>query len=145
VITETVELTFTDAEGRPVTLAELRGGHRAAALFFMRAGNCLACLRHARNLASLPLAEDGVRAVVVVPGTPADAARVRRTVGERVATVSSTGAEAHLAVGLNRTLLLQHSGTLLVDSTGAVRYRLAATLPTGSFDGPALIDAVRRL
>jgi len=75
---------------------------------------------------------------VVVPGSPTHAARVRRILGDRVTVVSSDGAQAHLAAGLHRTLLLQHSGIMLVDSAGVVRYRLATALPTGSFDGPTL-------
>lgn len=134
-----VELGFVDAAGGRVSLAGLRGDGRGVALFFMRAGNCMVCVRHARALAGLGLAERGVRPVVVVPGSDAAAARVRRAVGERVTVVSSTG--AHSAAGLDRTLFLQHSGVLLVDAAGVVRYRLTAALPTGSFDGPALSAA----
>jgi hypothetical protein len=87
----------------------------------------------------------GVQPVVVVPGSPTHAARVRRILGDRVTVVSSAGAQAHLAAGLHRTLLLQHSGIMLVDSAGVVRYRLATALPTGSFDGPTLQAAIDRL
>jgi hypothetical protein len=83
-----------------------------------------------------------VQPVVVVPGSPAHAVRVRRIVGDRVTVVSSPRADAHLAAGLHRTLVLQHSGIVLVDAAGAVRYRRAAALPTGSFDGPALQAAI---
>jgi hypothetical protein len=72
------------------------------------------------------------------PGSPTHAARVRRILGDRVTVVSSDGAQAHLAAGLHRTLLLQHRGIMLVDSAGVVRYRLATALPTDTFDGPAL-------
>ena len=82
--------------------------------------------------------------VVVVPGPPAHAARVRRILGDRVTVVSSAGAQAHLAAGLHRTLLRQHSGIMLIDSAGVVRYRLATALPAGSFDGPALQAAIGR-
>ena len=70
--------------------------------------------------------------VVVVPGPPTHAARVRRILGDRVTVVSSAGAQAHLAAGPHRTLLPQHSGIMLVDSPGVVRYRLATALPTGA-------------
>ena len=82
--------------------------------------------------------------VVVVPGPPTHAARVRRILGDRVTVVSSDGAQAHLAAGLHRTLLPQHSGIMLIDPAGVVRYRLATALPTGSFDGPALHAAIDR-
>ncbi|MDG6105108.1 redoxin domain-containing protein [Dactylosporangium aurantiacum] len=135
---------FADATGAEVTVAQLRGGARGVVLYFMRAASCPVCLRHARALAALRLADRDVTPVVVVPGGAAEAARVRRAAGD-VRVVSSTGAGAHHAVGLTRTLLLQHSGTLLVDAAGDVRYRLGATLPTGSFDAAALNAAVAAL
>jgi len=139
------DLEFTDAAGQPVRVADLRGDSRAAVLFFMRAANCAICVRHVRSLAGMGLGARGIAVVVVVPGTMADAARVRRVAGSGLTVVSSTGAEAHQAIGLTRTLLLQHSGTLLVDTGDTIRYRLDATLPTGSFDGPALLAAIDRL
>jgi peroxiredoxin len=139
------ELGFTNAGGRPVSVADLRRGSRAVVLFFMRAASCGICVRHARNLGALGLAGRGVAAVVVVPGAVAEATRVRRAVGDGVEVVSSSDAQAHHAIGLARTLLIQHSGTVLVDADGYVRYRLGATLPLGSFDGPALLAAVDRL
>ena len=72
-------------------------------------------------------------------------ARVRRILADRVTVVSSAGAQAHLAAGLHRTLLLQHSGIMLVDPAGVARYRLATALPAGSFDGPTLQAAIGRL
>lgn len=141
---ETDRIVFADATGARVTVGELRGGTRGVALFFMRAASCAICVRHVRALAALRLADRDVTPVVVVPGGAAEAARVRRVAGV-VRVVSSTGAEAHRAAGLTRTMLLQHSGTLLVDASGEVRYRLGATLPTGSFDAAALTAAVDRL
>lgn len=72
------------------------------------------------------------------------AARVRRILGARVTVVSSDGAQAHLAAGPHRTLLLQRSGIMLAGSADVVRYRLATALPTGTFDGPALQAAIGR-
>ena len=83
--------------------------------------------------------------VVVVPSPPTHAARVRRILGDRVTVVSSAGAQAHLAAVLHRTLLLQHSGIMLADSAGVVRYRPATALPTSSFDGPMLQAGIDRL
>ena len=139
-----LDLSVLDAAGSRVTLADLRGQARAVAVYFMRTGTCPVCIQHARALARLDLPTRGVRPVVV-PGSPTHAARVRRILGDRVTVVSSDGAQAHLAAGLHRTLLLQHSGIMLVDSVGVVRYRLATALPTGSFDGPALQAAIDRL
>ena len=83
--------------------------------------------------------------VVVVPGPPTTAARVRRILGDRVTVTPSASAQAHLAAGLHRTPLLRQSGIMLVDSAGVVRYRLATALPAGSFDGPTLQAAIDRL
>ena len=86
-----------DAAGSRVTLADLRGQARAAAVSFMRTGTCPVCIYHARTLARLDLPTYDVQPVVVVPGPPAHAARVRRIPGDRVTVVSSAGAQAHLA------------------------------------------------
>lgn len=140
-----LDLTVLDGDGSPVTVADLRGDARAVAMYFMRTGTCPVCLHHARALVRQDLLDQDVRPVVVVPGPPEHSARVRRLVGDRATVVSSAGAQAHQAGGLHRTLLLQHSGVVLVDAAGAVRYRLVSALPTGSFDGPALRAAVERL
>ena len=42
--------------------------------------------------------------------------------GSRV-TLAGLRGQAHLAAGLHRTLLLQHSGIMLIDLAGVVRYR----------------------
>ena len=140
-----LDLSVLDASGSPVTLADLRGQARAVAASFMRTGTCPVCIHHARTLAPLELPTHDVQPVVVVPGSPTHAVRVRRILGDRVTVVSSAGAQAHLAAGLHRTLLLQHGGIMLIDSAGVVRYRLASALPTGSFDGPTLQAAIDRL
>jgi hypothetical protein len=127
-----------------IDVPALRGDAKGLVLFFMRAGNCAICLRHVRALTGLDLARRGVAAAVVVPGGAPDAERVRRVAGS-LPVVSSAGAAAHRSVGLNRTLLMRHSGTVLIDARGEERYRLTATLPTGSFDAAALTTAIDRL
>lgn len=138
-----LDLSVLDVAGSRVTLADLRGQARAVAVYFMRTGTCPVCIHHARTLARLDLPTG--RRAAGGGGTRAHAVRVRRILGDRVTVVSSDGAQAHLAAGLHRTLLLQHSGIMLVDSAGVVRYRLATALPTGSFDGPTLQAAIDRL
>jgi peroxiredoxin len=139
------DLSVLDAAGGRVTLADLRGRARAVALYFMRTGTCPPCIYHARALARLDLSSQGVQPIVVVPGSSAHAVRVRRIVGDRVTVVSTPSAEAHMAAGLHRTLFLQHSGVVLIDAAGAVRYRRATALPTGSFDGAELQTAIDRM
>jgi hypothetical protein len=86
-----------------------------------------------------------VQPVVVVPGPPAHAARVRPIPGDRVTVVSCAGARAHPAAGPHRTLLLQHSGIMLAGPAGVARYRPATALPAGSSGGPTLQAATGRL
>lgn len=137
-------LTFRGADGKAVSVAALLG-QRGAALYFMRASTCPVCMHHVRKLTGLGLADHGVSTVVVVPGDAADAESVRRRAGDGVTVVSSVAVSAHRAVGLDRTLLLQHSGTVLVDAKAAVRYRHTSVLPTGSLDPAALLQAARGL
>jgi len=125
-------------------VSQLRGDAKGLVLFFMRTAGCAVCVRHVRALARLDLAGRGVAAAVVVPGGEAEAARVRRIAGG-LPVVASPGAAEHRAAGLDRTLLLQHSGTVLIDARGEERYRLVAALPTGSFDAAALTAAIDRL
>ncbi|GIJ61130.1 hypothetical protein [Virgisporangium aurantiacum] len=127
-----------------IDIAGLRGDAKGLVVYFIRAANCAICVRHVKALAGLGLAARGVAVAVVVPGGAAEAERVRR-VARGVPVVSSDGVAAHRAAGLDRTLIVQHSGTLLFDATGQEVYRLAATLPTGSFDATALDRAVSRL
>jgi hypothetical protein len=78
-----LDLSVLDAAGSRITLADLRGQARAVAVYFMRTGTCPVCIQHARALARLDLPTHGVApvVVVVVPGSPTHAARVRRILG----------------------------------------------------------------
>lgn len=138
-------LPVVDPDGLRTDLEQVRTG-RPAVLFFMRAHNCLVCLHHVRALAELRdvLAERDVAPVVIVPGEVADAVRVQRKAGG-LRVVSSHGDAAHRAVGLERRLLMQHSGTFLVDSGGLLRYARTGALPTASFDRGELVAAVAKL
>ena len=53
--------------------------------------------------------------------------------------------DAHRAAGLGKTLVLQHSGTLVVDPDRAIRYALTAALPTRSYDERDLLAALAGL
>src|SRR5690349_1897117 len=72
----------------------------------------------------------GVPALLVVPGTAQEAARLAARVPEASAAdgvsawASGTG---HAEAGLGTFLTLQHSGTFLVDADGMIRYRRTAT------------------
>jgi peroxiredoxin len=139
-------LAVLDSDGRRVGIEELRAG-QPAVLFFMRARHCMICMRHARSLAGMggELTAHKVQPIVVVPGTPDDAAAVRRKLDDAVRVVGSDDVTAHRAVDLGRSMLMQHSGTFLVDAGGTVRYAKTATMPTGGFDRAELLGELTRL
>ncbi len=143
-------LTLTDADGRAVPDARLLSPGLTV-LYFLRSASCPACLGHARRLAA---AKDdgrlGADVVLVTPGGAAEAASVRSAVARRsssgrlpqgVSVVAS--GDAHARVGLDTTLMLQHSGTLLVDDQRRVRYARTATIPTGSYREDDLLEALK--
>jgi hypothetical protein len=127
-----------------VDVTALRGDAKGLVVYYMRTASCPVCVRHVKAIAGLGLAARGVAAAVVVPGGPAEVARVRRVAGP-LTVVSSDGVAAHRAAGLDRTLVMQHSGTLLFDAHDEERYRLVTAMPTGSFDATALTAAIERL
>jgi len=139
------DLSVLDAAGSRVNLAGLRGQARAVAAYFMRAGTGPACIHRARALARRTCPPTACSRPWWYP------ARRRTPPGSDAS--SATGSpscpplapRAHLAAGLHRTPLLQHSGIMLVDSAGVVRDRPATALPTGSFGGPTLQAAIDRL
>ena len=139
-------ITVVDSNNGRVSVEQLAGG-RPAVLFFMRAHTCVVCVRHARALSAMAgeLAAKQVVPVVVVPGSARQAEHVRRRVGSTVQVVSSDSASAHRDADLGRTLLMQHSGTFLLDGSGTVTYAKQAAMPTGSFDRAELTAAVGRL
>ncbi len=145
------DLDLTDGAGRHVALSGLLASGPAV-LYFLRASSCPAGLAHARRLVAARR-EGRVRpqVVLVTPGGAAQAAEVERRVAGRsadglpegVRTVAS--GEAHALAGLGRTVMLQHSGTVLVDAQRRIRYAHTATLPTGSYREPELLAALADL
>lgn len=139
------DAAVTRPDGSATTLRQVTAGHPAVA-FFMRAASCAVCLGHAKKLVAMR-AELGadIRAVVVTPGGAKEATRVSRVLGNGAVSVASAPEAAHAGVGLTKGLMLQHSGTVLADGSGVIRYERLATLPTGAFDADELRGAVARL
>ena len=87
----------------------------------------------------------------MTPGGAGEAAAVERKVAARTAGALPEGVlvlasgDAHRAAGLGRTLVLQHSGTLVVDTQRTIRYALTATLPNRSYDERGLLAALAGL
>lgn len=146
------ELTLTAHDGRRLTTSELTAG-TTTVLYFLRAAGCPVCLGHARSLVAAHA--DGripEQVVLVVPGGAAEAATVHSRVAARVADLPSTvrvvgSGDAHALTGLTRTLMLQHSGTVVVDAHLRVRYNRTSAMPTASYserDLAAALSALRR-
>jgi hypothetical protein len=136
------DLALVDRDGARTTLDDVRAG-RSSIVYFLRAATCPVCIRHARELAAL--ADKGAlgdRAVVlVVPGGADEAGRLAGRVTSGRVTCWASG-QGHAAAGLGNFLALQHSGTFALSPTGAVVYRRTSLLPTGSFSGRDLLDAL---
>lgn len=145
-------LPLQNAEGRPLHTGDLLQG-RPLVLYFLRGASCVVCLRHARAIVRHSVLPDGSRPdlAFVVPGGPAQSARVSRALGAAstaavaVRVLSTAGAAAHAEVGLDRSWTLQASGTFLIDPDGVVRYARSSTLPTGGYDGAELAAALRAI
>lgn len=129
-------------DGRESLLATLLG-NEGAVVFFMRAASCPICLVHAA--AAVRLAEAGelgaARLVVITPGDASDAAAVAKRLKSPLVTVAASGT-AHANAGLGSTLLIQHSGTFVLDAAGAVLHAQTSVLPTGNFSADAVREAL---
>ena len=146
------ELTVTDHGGRRLSTSELLEG-APTVLYFMRAAGCPVCVGHARTLVAAHVAGLVPEPIVlVVPGGADDAAAVHAKVVARVGALPDTvrivaSGDAHETTGLSRTLMLQHSGTVVVDADHRVRYSRTSAMPTASYserDLTAALTALRR-
>jgi peroxiredoxin len=121
-------------------------------MFFLRAANCPVCIGLARMVASARA--DGrihTDVLLVTPGGAAEAAAVERKLRNRTAEsrlpqgvqVLASG-DAHALIALPKTLLLQHSGTFLVNDARRILYARTAAMPPGSYDEAELLHALAR-
>ena len=136
------DIPLTSESGASAHLADVIAGSRSV-IFFMRSASCAICLGHVQSLTSMAAAGalDGARVVVVVPGGAAEAARVATRVPAGTATVYASGDE-HASVGLGKFLVLQHSGTFVVDANGSILSVRAAAVPTNSFSRDEVLSAL---
>jgi len=109
---------------------------RGTVLYFMRASNCAQCNRHTRELEKLlpELVSRNLDAIVIVPEDEAAANRVRERNNLTIQVMTGNG-NAHALAGLDKKFLgiIQQSGTVVIDQTGAVLYKRIATNPEESF------------
>lgn len=123
------------ADGKESRLAQ-QLGDGGAVVFFMRAASCPICLAHAATAVRMAAAgELGDAALVVItPGDAADAAAVTK----RLRSPAWASGTAHANAGLGSTLLIQHSGTFVLDAAGTVLHAQTSVLPTGNFSAEAV-------
>ena len=109
---------------------------RGTVLYFMRASNCAQCNRHTRELEKLlpELVSRNLDAIVIVPEDEAAANKVRERNNLTIQVMTGNG-NAHALAGLDKKFLgiIQQSGTVVIDQTGAVLYKRIATNPEESF------------
>jgi len=136
------DLTLVDADGNAGALDDVRGGE-VAVIYFMRASVCPVCLRHVRALSSL--AESGqlgdARVILIAPGGTDEARRLAGHVDSTRVSPWASGS-GHTDAGLGSFLLLQHSGTFVVEADGVVRYRRTSALPIRNFDRRELLQSL---
>jgi peroxiredoxin len=144
-------LSLSDAAGTSIGIDQVLRADRTV-MFFLRAATCPVCVGHARRLVSARA--DGrihTDVLLVSPGTAAEAAAVERklrsrTAGDRLpqgVRVLASG-DAHALIGLPKTLLLQHSGTFVVDDARRILYARTAAMPPGAYDEAELLRALAR-
>jgi len=144
------ELTVTDHRGHRSNTSQLLGGGTTV-LYFLRAASCPVCVGHARSLVAAHVeGRVAERVVLVVPGGAGEAATVHAKVAARVASLPETvrvvgSGDAHEMTGLSRTLMLQHSGTVVVDVQHRVRYSRTSAMPTASYSERDLVAALSAL
>jgi peroxiredoxin len=138
------DIVLTSPDRKRSRLSAVQDGARAV-VFFMRAADCPLCLAHVRRINRM--IDDGelrgAKFIVVAPGDAEDAKKAERRIASSNASVWASGTQ-HADVGLGKFLLLQHSGTFLVDHSGIVEYSKTAAMPTGSFSHAELVAALSR-
>jgi hypothetical protein len=80
----------------------------------------------------------GAALVIITPGDASDAAAVTK----RVKIAAWASGTAHANAGLGSTLLIQHSGTFVLDAAGTVLHAQTSVLPTGNFSAEAVKRAL---
>jgi peroxiredoxin len=142
----TPTLTLEDSTGAPLNLADLE---QPVFLYFMRALSCAQCNAHVQNMVKNAADFDaaGVKVVVAVPTTTAEAAAWREKKHVPFPVVVGTEGSAHEEVGLMRKVFgaIQQSGGVLFDRDGVVRYAHAATNPTASYNRGEVAAAIAGL
>ena len=129
-------LALTTPAGAAFQFAQFRDRHQLA-VFFVHAGDCLVCAGYSRQLAAVrpKLADGDARALVVVPGGPADAARWTADHTDRVTIVADRNSRWKRAVAAHIQLDMDGGGAMLL----ALDRYLAARTGSSGPDAGSLI------
>jgi len=137
------DLALEGATGR-VRLADYRGRQHVA-LYFMREFSCPMCRRHVAHLRDMYEVLHGKdTAVLVIGGGEREAvARLAAKLAAPFPLLADPNRAAYHRYGLEKALvMMQRSGTFLVDKRGILRYALRASLPLAGLDEAALLAAI---
>jgi len=137
------ELALDGSSGR-VRLADYRGRQHVA-LYFMREFSCPMCRRHVAHLRDMYEMLQGKDTAVLVigGGEREDAARLAAKLAVPFPLLADPDRATYHRYGLGKAMvMMQRSGTFLVDKSGVLRYALRASLPLASLDEAALLAAI---
>jgi peroxiredoxin len=142
------DLTFDDTDGKRLSLADYRGKENVL-IYFMRALSCAQCNAHVQSFAKNQGEFDAARVqiIVAVPEDLKDAAAWKARKNIPYPVVAGAAGTPHESVGLLKKVFgtLQQSGTVLLDSTGTVRYTQVSTVPTTSYNRAEMATALAGL
>ena len=135
-------INLIGADGARSTLEKERGNDKAV-VFFMRASTCPICLAHARTILKMQDAGElaGARFILIAPGDAGEAKTVQQRLGSSKASVWASGND-HAAAGLGKFLMMQHSGTFVLDDDGRVLFAKTAAMPVASFSRSGVATAL---
>ncbi len=131
------------------TVVDRTIGKHPLVLYYMREFGCPICMGHVRQLAARwsELQSLGVGAVAIVgPGAADEALTLRsRVKAPQLEIVPDPGHRAFDAVGLQRRMSVQRSGTFVLAADGELHEISTATVPVRVLDSKKLVRTLERL
>jgi len=123
-------MTLVDDAGAPFRLSQFRG-RRQLAVFLAHDAACMTCAGYARQLAAVEprLADADARALVVVPGDAADAARWRVEATNRLPILADSGGRWKTALLAHIQFDVDRGGALLLGLDRYLAPRIASVAP----------------
>jgi peroxiredoxin len=147
-IGSTPDIRFEDTEGRAISIADYKGKGNVL-VYFMRSLSCAQCNAHVQSFVKSQADFDAanVEIIVAVPEDLKDAAAWKARKNIPYTVVAGAAGTPHESVGLLRKVFgtLQQSGSVIVDTSGVVRYTEVSTLPTTSYNRAEVSAALAAL